>query len=364
MMKSFNSISSRFDQILERIEKNSAVGDIELSCFRIFLGIFILFFLVPSWSWLAELPSVFFNPQKFNISRAFDGFLAIDHLIFLDVLFYSAVFLFTVGIFTRQAFLFAFLVAILGNSFAYSLGKINHDFMLWFLLIVMAFSNSGSALAIKKQKKISSGIQKTALGVYSLALVFALFSAGIHKLLQWVDFDLSTSGFLRWFYNGYFDFGRTELLADLVLILPPVIVEIFDYSAVAFEITGIFFLVFGRQSWRIYLLFATIFHIFNALLLNIPFSIHIPVYGLFLLSPLLAVLVKKTSPVPNIIKLVLIFALLLRTLAIVFSEKWEQLMPKVVSFWHDLAVGLAAWLLLLLVALYSFARGLYGRQPE
>jgi hypothetical protein len=105
-----------------------------------------------------------------------------------------------------------------------------------------------------------------------------MFSAGFAKALRWINFDLSTSGFLSWFYSGYYTLDRKLLLAPLVLKVPPAFFKIADYAAVLLELSPFFFLLAGRAGWRAWILIATCFHLANALLLNIPFYIHVLVY--------------------------------------------------------------------------------------
>ena len=118
-------------------------------------------------------------------------------------------------------------------------------------------------------------------------IVFSFFTAGISKLFNWVDFDLSTSGFLNWFYAGFYSSGRNELLANLVFLMPNWMLEVMDYCAVFFEVFAFLFLIYSRSSWTIFLLIAGVFHIMNTLLLNIPFSTNLFVFGVWILSPLL-----------------------------------------------------------------------------
>src|SRR5690606_36142347 len=111
------------------------------------------------------------------------------------------------------------------------------------------------------------------------------FTAGYPKSLVWIDFDTSTSGVFSWFYPSYFTLGYDKLLADYFFFVPLWIAEIMDYTAVLFELSGILFLIYSRKSWRFYLILATIFHLVNTLFLNIPFTLHVVVYGIWLLSP-------------------------------------------------------------------------------
>jgi len=105
-----------------------------------------------------------------------------------------------------------------------------------------------------------------------------MFTAGFDKALHWINFDLSTSGFLSWFYGGYYTLDRKLLLAPLVLKLHPHLTKVLDFAAVALELSPFLFLLAGRTAWRAWLLIATCFHLANALVLNIPFYFHVIVY--------------------------------------------------------------------------------------
>jgi hypothetical protein len=72
--------------------------------------------------------------------------------------------------------------------------------------------------------------------------------------------------------------------------------KIVDYAAAAFEVSPFLFLFAGRIGWRVWLLVAAIFHLANALLLNIPFYIHVLVYLPFIA---LARIVRKPESGDN-----------------------------------------------------------------
>ena len=142
----------------------------------------------------------------------------------------------------------------------------------------MAFIDLGVPYALVPDRRINPKVTARALATAGVLIAFGMFTAGFDKALHWINFDLSTGGFLSWFYSGYYTLDRNLLLAPFVLKLPPQSFKILDYAAVAFELSPFFFLLAGRAGWRAWLLVATCFHLANALLLNIPFHTHVLVY--------------------------------------------------------------------------------------
>ena len=177
------------------------------------------------------------------------------------------------------------IVILVKTGFLYSLGKIDHS-ILWTLLpFFMAYTDSGCKLAIYPDQ--NSNIHKMSISILAICFVFGFFTAGYEKALNWVDINTSTSGFMRWFYDGYFTLGRDKLLASSVLNFPWWLTEIFDYVAVIFELSGVLFLFHSRKTWLIYLLATCFFHLMNTLFLNIAYKSHIAVLGVWLISPFL-----------------------------------------------------------------------------
>jgi hypothetical protein len=57
---------------------------------------------------------------------------------------------------------------------------------------------------------------------------------------------------------------------------------LFDYAAVALELSPLFFLLHSRKGWRVWLLIVCAFHLVNTLLLNIAFIENTMVYLAFI----------------------------------------------------------------------------------
>ncbi|TXB62385.1 hypothetical protein [Phaeodactylibacter luteus] len=268
------------DNIGKRVVANAAVS--LSSPFRVFFGL-LLIVMAKDYSFLGELPSTLFRPHLFILSNLLDAW---PSAAFFKGSFYLKILLglfVVLGVHTRFALLGVGVVGILQNTFIYSFGKIDHSILFDLLPFVLFFSNLGSQHAVLPDKKWH--FEKEAVGAFAFIVVYGFFTAGIGKALVWLDFDLHTSGFLSWFLSGYYSLGRDELLAEWVLKFPPLILEIMDYAAVFFELSGVFFLFWSRKMWFFYLTLICVFHFMNALFLNIGFAIHIPVVGIWLFIP-------------------------------------------------------------------------------
>ena len=149
-------------------------------------------------------------------------------------------------------------------------------------ILGLSFTNWGTYNALIPDQKVSNQMQRRVLALLAVLLCFGMFTAGAPKAIRWLDFNLETGGFLAWFYSGFFNLEKQYLLAPFVLLVPPQTFEFFDYFAVIFELSPLIALLTGRKWWQLWLLVASIFHLANTLLLNIPFTIHAPVYLSFI----------------------------------------------------------------------------------
>ena len=252
-----------------------------LALFRIIFGLFMLLFSTPHTRWLGSVPQAFFNPPYLSFANLFRDFPPAPFFYALDILAVLLLGCITLGIKARFSSLAFFVVAVLGNSFAYSFGKIDHSFLSLALVLCLAFSTWGTRYALLPDKPHSFDNRRLSLSVFAVLVAFGMFTAGFLKALYWVDFNVNTSGFLRWFYSGYYTLGRTELLAPFVTYVPTSFFELADYTAVFFELSGFIFLLLGRRAWRSWLLAAAAFHLINTLVLNIGFNRHFLVYLAF-----------------------------------------------------------------------------------
>ncbi|WP_299228852.1 hypothetical protein [uncultured Psychroserpens sp.] len=220
-----------------------------------------------------------------SIGNLFNELPNDNFFIITDYLILGLISLIILGVKTRVSFILLATLLIINNAFAYGFGKIDHTFLFILFLYLCAFLNLGTRRAILKDEPNKNC--DWYVTIYSLLIVFAFFTAGYEKLINWFDFNFGTSGILSWFYSGYFNLGRNKLLAPYFFNIPIWIKELMDYSAVIFEMCGIFFLLYSRKSWRIYLVIAILFHLINTLVLNISFRLHLIIYGLWIFTTVL-----------------------------------------------------------------------------
>ena len=281
-MKNIIDLNNLLRRSFQRLNQITKVYNLEY--FRIILG---LLFLINfrDLSFLGDMPRTLFRPHALNFTNLFDSWPAGE---FFDFIFYSKLILaisIILGFKTRISFLIIGVFSIIQSGFIYSFGKIDHGILMNILPFVMAFTNSGCKKAILPDKEIKS--PNLSITILAIFITFGFFTAGLEKAFNWIDFNTNTSGFLSWFYPSFYSIGRDKLLAPLALNFPWWLTEIMDYTAVIFELSGLIFLLAGRKSWYTYILIASIFHLFNTLFLNIPFQLHILIFGIWIITPFL-----------------------------------------------------------------------------
>jgi hypothetical protein len=262
----------------QRLEDTCSNDARSLGLFRIFWGPYILLFCAPYSAFVGQVPQSFYNPPVLSLAFLFAGFPPYWLMLAGDLVRIWLVVLITIGVKTRVCTIVLCLLTFILTNFVYSFGKINHDTLVWAVALCLAFTDWGVPYALVPDRRINPKVAARALATAGVLIAFAMFTAGLDKARHWINFDLSTSGFLSWFYGGYYTLDRKLLLAPVVLKFPSWLLKILDYAAVAFELSPFFFLLAGRAAWRAWLLVASCFHLANALLLNIPFLAHVIVY--------------------------------------------------------------------------------------
>ena len=277
-MRWIERVNARF---WERVSISTAPVLQGLGILRILSGAFLLLFAAPYSSWIDSVPPGFFNPPALSVTRLLPGFPPPPVLIVLDVVALALACCMMLGIRARATTVGVVLSNVLGLSYVYSFGKIDHDILLWVFLACMAFSGWGRSLALVPDRESRFDAPERSFALLGVLLAFAMSSVGFQKALSWLDFDLGTGGFLSWFLYGYLEYGRRELLAPLVYELPWSSFELLDYTAVVFELGCMFALLRGRVAWKFWLAAVGGFHTINTLVLNIPFIPYWPVYLAF-----------------------------------------------------------------------------------
>ncbi|MEP6596629.1 MAG: HTTM domain-containing protein [Ginsengibacter sp.] len=275
------SIINTTDRI---IFKSFNLSNESLSIYRISYSLYLLITGIPTFVWINNFPSAFYNPPIISLASIFAKFPPYWFLMFISLgtCLFSILLLF--GYKTRLVSLSLSLFILSGKFFNYSFGKIDHDWLLWLIPLIMAFSNWGKAYSIdsKKNNQGENNYDNSwHVTLLALILCLAMFSAGLQKMLGgWLN--ISTQAVRGHLLSSYYQDGRQSLLAPFFLKLNSSLIwEFFDYAAVFFEITFLFALI-RPNLFRSYIFYAIIFHTLNLLMFNIPFSANCIAYLLFI----------------------------------------------------------------------------------
>lgn len=312
MIRFIGSVDTCLSSIFRRIIASTDVDTAYLACYRIFFGALLLLYFLPTWAWLKDIPPAFFDPFVFSIANFTNDHLPGFLYQSADILAILFSLLIITGVYTRFAFFGMFVLSTIFYSYYYSFGKIDHHTtILIFAFLVLSFTNSGTRFALRKDKKVALSTQQKALAILGIIICFGFFSAGLPKLMKWVDFDLNTSGFLFWFYPAYFLSHKQMFMTQFAFQIPVFLLECMDYFASVFEVMGFFFLLKGKKFWLGYLLMASFFHLANLLLMNIDFSLNMLSYGIFLIAPVVYFIFKRYGPILVLYKRLIFFIFIL-----------------------------------------------------
>lgn len=288
----------------ERVRSATVTDARSLAIYRIVFSTFTILFYWPQFRWIATAPESFFDPPTISLGALASGFPPHWALAVLDVGVLALTILVLLGLYTRTSTILLFVLLLAGFQFQFSFGKIDHNFIYLSVLPVMAWLGWGEhySLDARRQRQddvTERGNRPVSLHLLAFLLAFGFLTAGIPKALAWIDFDLQTSGALSWLYYGYFNLGREALLAPVAMGLDsPLFWEAADLAVVIFE-TGWIMALFSRRLWYAWLAAACGFHLFNGLVLNIPFLTLAAVYLAFIPWSRLLGLRSATAAVLN-----------------------------------------------------------------
>lgn len=249
-----------------RIVAASQLSDTTLRACRILLpGLYLLFYL-PSYNWIADMPDAWFNPAPLSSAVFFSSFPDLWLLQLAQTFLVLCAALLMAGVKPRLTGLLFCALHLFITSFEYSAGKIDH---VAHLLLLCFFSFSLGNWGEQKNGRFNLPIPCGTL--LALLLSFGMFTAGFEKAIRWVDFNSNTSGFLSWYFSGYYNLGRDQLLAPFITVIPKIGLELMDYSAVILELSPLACLLLGRRYWIAWCAIACSFHAGTTLFLNISF---------------------------------------------------------------------------------------------
>jgi hypothetical protein len=262
-----------------------AVSDRQLSLARIIFAGSLLFFVgVPSFAWIAGAPNVLFNPPVLSPANLLTGWPpdAVMYLLSIGVLLGFVLLLFGIG--TRVVSVALGLMLLAGYNLFYSFGKIDHTILLPASLLVMSVSGWGNRYRLLPHGPVVERRDRNAaaLGILAILIGFAMLTAALPKMSTgWLD--PGSQAVQGHAIRNYYELGRDSLLAGLPLIIDAAwFWELFDWAAVGFE-AAVLFTVPWPRLFAVALFLAVQFHVANLLLLNIAFTIHLPIYALFVM---------------------------------------------------------------------------------
>ncbi|RZA00023.1 MAG: hypothetical protein EOP47_15210 [Sphingobacteriaceae bacterium] len=259
-----------------------------LSFYRIlFCSAFIWFVGLPTYTWLGSVSEYLYRPPEVSLALLYNGF---PSTVFLGVLTVVNIVLFVMmffGIWCKwSSVLFSF-TTILGHTYWYSLGHIDH-FVLWMITpALLGLAGWGDYFSIQKQPDpgfdTKSRDENTSIYIQLLALFigFSMFTSGLQKIGgEW--WHWSYEGARYNFVSKAFEFDTRGPLVDEVLhIKSSLIWKAMDYGTLIMEI-GFLFAVWKRKVFNYFVVVGLIFHIMVLLLFNIRFFANVIVYLVFI----------------------------------------------------------------------------------
>lgn len=300
-------LKSLHDSAWERVCRASSLTNDEIRCSALLIPLIYLIIMWSNFTWLSSMPDALFDPPAYSPGILASGFPSYIVLAILESVLALSIAFLALG--KRPLFFGSVFCAVLVTlcNFEYSFGKIDHEILP--IITVFCVAVAMASIQGTQPKLVKRLFPVRAETLLALAITFGMFTAGFEKSMNWIDFDMSESGFLKWFYGGYLNKGRTHMLAEWVPHLHPLIIESFDYIAVIFELSPLFILLLGRPLyWRLWLTFACFFHMGNLVFLNIAFILNFVVYLPFLMPKNLVKFVSLKKVKVSLILMIMLFA--------------------------------------------------------
>lgn len=268
-------------KLLQQIISTYRIAPRHLQTYRVCYCLSIIFlFGVPNYTWVSKNPDYIFNPPILSIAVLSNGFPSTFFFQIISILLciFFACLLF--GFKARLASIGITICMLIGQSFVFSFGKIDHNILMVLLPALLSFSNWG---CVPARQDFKNDHFRDAYSLFNVALFlgFAMFSAGIQKILGgWlISLNSATRGH---FLANYFVYERQDLLATVFLFIDNWFFwKSLDYLTVLFEV-GFLFAIVHVKIFKRFVLIAIIFHTCTLLIFNIPFSGHFIIFLLFI----------------------------------------------------------------------------------
>ena len=214
MRLSFHSFDRVCGWFWRRVALSTAVSPKSLGLFRWLFGLSLLAIAAPHSAWIHEVPAGLFDPPVASLAYLSPGFPAFPTFFVLDAVQLLSLLCITLGYRTRVASVVYVCTDIFTANFRYSFGKLDRDFLPDATLLCMLYSHWGDYYSLDARRSAPRDSSQSELGdtralaLLGVVIAFGMFSAGLPKLVTWVDFNLRTSGFLCWYLPNYYGIGR------------------------------------------------------------------------------------------------------------------------------------------------------------
>lgn len=248
-----------------------------LPFYRVIFALFLFAVVIPRYRWIGGFPDAFFMPPV-GPTMFFTGFPPPVFFHAVNLLLIAAAFALLVGYRTRVASLAVAGLLLVGNAWAYSFGKIDHDILLIVVPLILAASTWGRPLIASADASEPAPGPSWPVALLALTIALAMLSAALPKLATgWLDPSTSAvrSTLLHNFYvnERHTALGALLLRADL-----PLLWELADYATVLLE-AGFVLAVFWRRGMRMFCALACFFHAGVYLVMDILFLQNLLAYG-------------------------------------------------------------------------------------
>ena len=256
------------------------IGERSLAVSRVLTALYLLAMVYPRYVRLAAFPSSFYAPAL-GLGAFFHDLPPAWVLWLLFGATVSLTLALLVGWHTRASGLTLTALTVVGNSFEYAFGKIDHDILVLMVLLTMSFSGWGRRYSVDARRAASlPPVTGWPLAMLALLVGFGMFSAGLPKVLTgWLD-PSTQSAQAHILYN-YYVLERPTLAGRLALDNTPALAwEVLDWATVILELS---FLpaAFSRRALLAVCGIAVFFHAAIHFTMEIPFHLNVLAYAMF-----------------------------------------------------------------------------------
>lgn len=270
----------------------------DLALYRIIYALWMLKD-IPMHMWLVQTPRAFFNPPP-GIPGLFMGLPDPWAVTLVNVIYAFALVALLLGWHTEIASIASAVCLLLLNTWAYSLGKINHDILSLAIPFILAFSGWGNAYSVdalmrgKNRRELTDTSGSWTVALLACVIALAMFSAGWAKLTTgWLD--TSSHSVFGYLVSNYYAVSRHTLLGGILIKLDsPLFWEALDWFTVALEV-GFLVSVINYRLFRIFCALASVFHLGVLLLFNISFDSNVIAYAVVIPYWKIAMSVKAAT---------------------------------------------------------------------